>query len=354
MRNTHQIHVRSFDPLVPPSVMAERFPMTRSANATVVEARDAIMRILNGEDDRLMVVVGPCSIHDEAGALEYAERLHALATRVSDRLLVIMRVYFEKPRTTVGWKGLINDPYLDGTFDIAEGLARARRILLAVNEMGLPAATEMLDPISPQYTADLVAWASIGARTIESQTHRQMASGLSMPVGFKNSTDGNLQNAIDAMRATRSVHTFLGIDFEGRTCIINTTGNPDSHLILRGGHSGPNYDAASVAQALSMLEQAGLPRAVMIDCSHANSGKDHRRQGAVLCEALAQRTAGNRAIIGVMLESNLFEGNQPLTDPKNLRKGVSITDSCIGWEETERLLLHAHATLRETVAAAKH
>jgi 3-deoxy-7-phosphoheptulonate synthase len=346
MRATHQVHVRSVEALVPPSVMSERFPMTEAANATVVEAREAVCRILRGEDARLLIVVGPCSIHDEKAALEYAERLAAVSRRVADRLLVIMRVYFEKPRTTIGWKGLINDPHLDGSFDIAEGLGRARRILLAVGELGLPAATEMLDPISPQYTADLIAWASLGARTTESQTHRQMASGLSMPIGFKNSTDGNLQNAVDAMAAARQPHAFLGIDFEGRTCIINTAGNPDGHLILRGGRSGPNYDAASVARATSMLEKAGLPRALMIDCSHANSGKDARRQGVVLREALAQRVAGNRHVIGAMLESNLVEGSQKIgKDPAALRYGVSITDPCIGWEETERLLLEAHATL---------
>jgi len=235
---------------------------------------------------------------------------------------------------------------MDGSFDIAEGLGRARRILLAVNEMGLPAATEMLDPISPQYTADLVAWASIGARTTESQTHRQMASGLSMPIGFKNSTDGNLQNAVDAMAAARQPHAFLGIDFDGRTCIVSTGGNPDGHLILRGGHSSPNYDAASVARAMAMLEQAGLGRSLMIDCSHANSGKDHRRQGEVLHAALAQRVAGNRHIVGAMIESNLFEGSQKIPkDLAQLRYGVSITDPCIGWDETERLLLEAHGML---------
>jgi 3-deoxy-7-phosphoheptulonate synthase len=332
------------EPLVAPRVMLERFPMTEGANNTVVAAREAIQRILAGADDRLLVVVGPCSIHDEKAALEYADRLADLARRLADRLLIVMRVYFEKPRTTVGWKGLINDPHLNGTFDIAEGLGRARRILLAVNERGLPAATEMLDPISPQYTADLVAWASIGARTTESQTHRQLASGVSMPVGFKNSTDGNLQNAVDAMAASRQPHAFLGIDLDGRTCVVNTKGNPDGHLILRGGHDAPNYDAENVARAVALLKKAGLCPALMIDCSHANSGKDHRRQPAVLRDALAQRTVGDRNVIGVMVESNLHEGSQKIpADLSQLKYGVSITDACIGWEETERLLAEAHA-----------
>jgi 3-deoxy-7-phosphoheptulonate synthase len=346
MRSTHQVHVASVEPLIPPGEMSRRFPMTERANETVVAAREGIQRILSGADERLLVVVGPCSIHDEKAAMEYAGRLADLARRVADRLLIVMRVYFEKPRTTVGWKGLINDPHLNGTFDIGEGLGWARRILLAVNEVGLPAATEMLDPISPQYTADLVAWASIGARTTESQTHRQMASGLSMPIGFKNSTDGNLQNAVDAMAAAREPHSFLGIDFEGRTCIINTAGNSDGHLILRGGHSGPNYDAEHVARAAALLEKAGLCPSLMIDCSHANSGKDHRRQAAVLRDALAQRAAGNKNVIGVMIESNLREGSQKIAaDLAQLKYGVSITDACIGWEETERLLSEAHASI---------
>jgi 3-deoxy-7-phosphoheptulonate synthase len=349
MRSTPQIHVREAVPLVAPAAMSAAHPMTEGANAVVLEGREAIRRILAGEDDRLMVVVGPCSIHDERAALEYAGRLAALNRRVADRLLLVMRVYFEKPRTTIGWKGLINDPRLNGSFEIEEGLALARRLLLAVNALGLPAASEMLDPITPQYTADLVSWASIGARTIESQTHRQMASGLSMPLGFKNSTDGNLQNAVDAQAAARHPHSFLGIDFEGRTCVIHTTGNADSHLILRGGHSGPNFDAASVARAMDLQRRAGLRPGIMIDCSHANSGKDYRRQAGVVCEALAQRAAGNRALLGIMIESNLAEGRQDLgDDPAALKYGMSITDGCIGWDETERLVLHAHAALAST------
>jgi 3-deoxy-7-phosphoheptulonate synthase len=355
MRVTCQIHVKSQDPLVSPSDMARRLPMTEAANVTVVGAREAIARAIRGEDARMLAVVGPCSIHDEPSALEYAGRLADLARRVQDRLIVLMRVYFEKPRTTIGWKGLINDPHLDGSFDIAEGLARARRILLTVNERGLPAATEMLDPISPQYTADLVAWASIGARTVESQTHRQLASGLSMPIGFKNSTDGNLQSAVDAMSAARQPHHFLGMDFEGRTCVIATTGNPDGHLILRGGRAGPNYDPKSVARAMGLLAKAGLGQAVMIDCSHANSRKDPRRQADAWRSAVAQRLAGNARVLGMMLESNLREGAQKIPkDPSKigqLQHGVSVTDACIGWEETESLILEAHATLAQAVPA---
>jgi len=325
--------------------------MTPRANQTVVEGREALRRILRGEDPRLIVVVGPCSIHDESAALEYAERLTKLATDVRNTLHVVMRVYFEKPRTIVGWKGLINDPLLDGSFDIAEGLHRARKLLLNIAEMGLPAATEMLEPITPQYVADLVSWASIGARTTESQTHRQMASGLSMPVGYKNATDGNLEIAIHAMQAARHPHSFLGIDYDGRTCIINTSGNPWGHLILRGGRSGPNYDAESVKCAAETLAAAGVSSSLMIDCSHANSEKDYTKQARVWEDAVEQRAAGTKEIIGLMLESNLFEGNQKLTsDLSQLRYGVSITDACIGWEQTEELLRSADKKLAKSIS----
>ncbi|MCG3197357.1 MAG: Phospho-2-dehydro-3-deoxyheptonate aldolase, Tyr-sensitive [bacterium] len=343
MKQTQNLHVRETVPLISPKDLCSQLPMTERANATVVRAREAIREILLGEDPRLLVVVGPCSIHDEAAAMEYARRLVELAREVEDRMLVVMRVYFEKPRTTIGWKGLIYDPHLDGTFDIAGGLRKAREILLAVGEMGLPAATEMLDPISPQYTADLVSWASLGARTTESQTHRQMASGLSMPVGYKNGTDGNLEIALQAMEAARSPHAFLGINAEGSTCIVHTTGNPWGHLILRGGRSGPNYDSASIADASRRLSEAGLNPRVMVDCSHANSMKNPKRQAEVWRNVTGQWLEDSMRILGLMVESNLFEGSQKLEgDPAQLRYGVSITDACLGWEETEALLRATH------------
>ena len=343
---TQDIHVRGIVPLISPRALKAQFPMTELANQTVIKGRNEVVEILSGHDSRLLVVVGPCSIHDEQAALEYAERLLNLADRVKETQCVVMRVYFEKPRTTVGWKGLINDPFLNGTFDIAEGLRRARRLLLKINEMGLPAATEMLDPITPQYTADLVSWASIGARTTESQTHRQMASGLSMPVGYKNATDGNLEIAIQAMQAAGHPHSFLGIDPDGQTCVIHTNGNPWGHLILRGGRSGPNFDEASVNGASQALIAAKLKPAVMVDCSHANSDKDFNKQSRAWTEAVRQRAAGNSNLVGLMLESNLIEGTQKLTDDlSQLRYGISITDGCIGWEQTEELLLSAHESL---------
>ena len=346
MRPTHDIHVRDVVPLTSPVDLKQQLPMTERANQTVVSGRESICRILHGEDHRLLVVVGPCSIHDVKAARQYAQQLAEVSRRVEDRLLLLMRVYFEKPRTTVGWKGLINDPHLDGSFDVAAGLVMARELLLEVAEMGLPAASEMLDPITPQYTADLVSWASIGARTTESQTHRQMASGLSMPVGYKNATDGNLQIAIDAMQSARHPHSFLGIDPQGRTCVVHTTGNPWGHLILRGGRSGPNYDAQSLKRAREILEKSGLSPNLIVDCSHANSEKDHHKQEVVLGDVLQQRVAGNPNIIGMMLESNLHEGNQPLTaDLAELRYGVSITDACTGWEKAVELIDHAYEVM---------
>lgn len=359
MKTTQNINVRGTVPLTPPHRLREQFPMDEAANRTVVEGREAVIRTLAGEDPRFLVVVGPCSIHDGKAALDYAARLKAVADRVADRLLIVMRVYFEKPRTTIGWKGLINDPHLDGSLDIGAGLALGRELLLAVNRLGLPAATEMLDPISPQYLADLVTWGSIGARTTESQTHREMASGLSMPIGFKNATDGNLQIALDAMEAARHPHAFLGIDDAGQTCIIQTKGNPWGHLILRGGRSGPNFDAASVVAALRRLEAAGLSQRIVVDCSHANSAKDYRRQGEVFRNVIEQRVTGNDRIIGAMLESNIHPGNQPFKaegdeTTRGLQYGVSITDGCIGWEETEALLLAAHAQLSQLRPAHAH
>jgi len=351
MQKTFDLNVVSTVPLIAPRDLIALEPATEAAVATVVEARDAVIRVLHGEDRRLLAVVGPCSIHDPGAALEYAKRLKSVADRVSDSLQIVMRVYFEKPRTTVGWKGLINDPHLDDSFDIAEGLRMARRVLLDINELGMPTATEMLEPITPQYIADLVSLASIGARTTESPTHRQMASGLSMPIGYKNGTDGGLQVAINAMLAGREAHRFLGIDADGKTCVIHTRGNPWGHLILRGGYAGPNYDPESLADAAARLTAAGLPPRFLVDCSHANSNKDYRRQSEVWNSVVAQRIAGNDGIIGLMLESNLSEGRQDLTGPlSTLRRGVSITDACLGFEETERLLLDAHAKLEQTAA----
>ena len=347
MQPTQQIHIRGTTPLISPRDLLQQIPMSVAANKIVVQGRHELIRILAGEDSRLLAVVGPCSIHDEEAALEYAEKLQAVSEEIKSTTLVIMRVYFEKPRTVMGWKGLINDPGLDGSFDIETGLRRARELLLKINEMGMPAATEMLEPITPQYVADLVTWAAIGARTTESQTHRQMASGLSMPVGYKNGTDGNLEIAIQAMQAAQSPHSFLGIDSDGRTCVIHTTGNPYGHLILRGGRSGPNYDAQNVKAAADALSAAKLPPYLMVDCSHANSDKDYTKQAAVWRDAVAQRAAGNRHIVGLMLESNLVAGSQKLTaDLSQLKYGISITDGCIGWEQTEELLRDAHAALK--------
>jgi 3-deoxy-7-phosphoheptulonate synthase len=345
---THNVHVREIRPLIPPRALLAELPISDRAAELVVRSRDEVNAILDGKDARLLAVVGPCSIHDERAALEYAERLAALAERVRDRMLVIMRVYFEKPRTTVGWKGLINDPHLNDTFDIETGLRMARRILLRIAEMGLPAGTEMLEPITPQYLADLISWASIGARTTESPTHRQMASGLSMPVGYKNGTDGSLTVAIDAMQAARAPHAFVGIDADGNTGVVTTTGNPFGHLILRGGRSGPNYAADYLAEAAQELTKRGLPPRLVVDCSHANSNKDYRQQSLAWNAVLAQRLAGNANIVGLMLESNLNAGKQKLgDDPAALAYGVSITDGCVDWAETESLIGRAYEQLTD-------
>jgi 3-deoxy-7-phosphoheptulonate synthase len=332
------LRVAGMNRLITPAQIKEQHPASPETLAFVSESRRQVRSILSGEDDRMLVIVGPCSIHDPASALEYAKRLASLAREVSDRHLVVMRVYFEKPRTTIGWKGFINDPGLDDSCDIARGLTLARKLLLEIQELGLPAATEFLDPIVPQYTADLVTWAAIGARTTESQTHREMASGLSMPVGFKNATDGSVQIAVDAMRSARASHSFLGIDQDGATMIVKTSGNPDSHVVLRGGRNGPNYGAEHVTAAREALTKASLNPAVMIDCSHANSGKDPHRQPHVWGSILEQR-AKDRGIVGAMLESNLRAGSQTLGDsPTDLEYGVSITDACMDWATTEKLL----------------
>ena len=317
--------------------------MSSSASENVVRGRATVTDILARRDRRLLVIVGPCSIHDERAALEYAGRLATLAEQVRDEFHIVMRVYFEKPRTTIGWRGMIADPRLDSSSRIPEGLHVARRILLSINEYGLPAATEMLDPIVPQYIADLVSWSAIGARTTESQTHREMASGLSMPVGFKNNTDGNLQIAIDAIMSARSPHRFLGVDQDGRIGVVSTQGNQTGHVILRGGRAGVNYGAESVNAAAEMLERAGLEPALMVDCSHDNSGKKHENQEPAWNSVIGQRAGCTSSpIVGVMLESNLHEGRQDMPeDPRKLRYGVSITDECISWETTERMLTGA-------------
>ncbi len=343
--STSNVRVTNLSPLSSPRSYVEAQPITPEIAKTVIDAREQIENIEQGKDDRMVMLVGPCSIHDEKAGLEYAKRLAVLAEEVKDKILVVMRVYFEKPRTTVGWKGLINDPNLDGTFDMQTGLTRARGFLIEVLKLGLPAGTEFLDPFTPQYLADLISWGAIGARTTESQTHRQMASGLSMPIGYKNGTGGTLQIAVDAMTAARSPHAFLGIDMDGRASIVNTAGNKAQHLILRGGASGPNYDEESVTMAGSLLEAAGLRPNVVVDCSHANSNKDHNRQPIVFREALRQRNSGNKGLIGVMLESHINEGIQSLGDPKDLKYGVSITDACINWETTDELLREARAAL---------
>ena len=343
---TSNLRIKSLEPLVPPARLAALLPLDAAATRTVVAGRRAVEGVLAGDDPRLMAVVGPCSIHDVEAARDYAGRLAALAARVVDRLLVIMRVYFEKPRTTVGWKGLINDPHLDDSFDVAAGLRLARGLLIETARRGLPTATEFLEPITPQYIADTIVLGAIGARTTESPTHRQMASGLSMPVGFKNSTDGSLQAAIDAMQAARTPHSFLGIDDEGGTCVVSTAGNPWGVLMLRGGRSGSNYSAEVMREARERLERAGLPPRIIVDCSHANSGKDHTRQSIVWRDVLEQRRAGDRSIVGMMLESNIHPGSQAVqADRSRLAYGVSITDGCIGWDETEQLLLEAHDRL---------
>jgi len=344
------INISSNRALPTPRELLALVPRTDAQAEFVAQSRDAIHRIIFGDDHRFLVVVGPCSIHDTAAGRDYAARLAALSREVSDRLLLVMRVYFEKPRTTVGWKGLIMDPHLDGTCDIPAGLKIAREFLRTVIDFGLPTATELLDPITPQYIADLVCWSAIGARTTESQTHRQMASGLSMPMGFKNGTDGSVQTAINAIKAAWAPQTFLGINEAGQASAVSTRGNPNCHLVLRGGNAGPNYDAVHVAAAEKLLRDAGLFTRIMVDCSHDNSGKIPERQAAVFEDVLGQRVAGRESLIGAMIESNLHAGKQPEPKPgAKLRPGVSITDGCIDWASTERLVRQAYAALKPTV-----
>jgi len=339
------LNVLSQHTLLSPAQLHDDVPASARATQTVTTARQAVAGILSGRDPRLLVVVGPCSIHDIAAAKDYAQRLKALADELADQLFIVMRVYFEKPRTTVGWKGLINDPHMDDSFDIEEGLHIARRLLVDLNDMGLPCGTEALDPITPQYLGDLIAWSAIGARTTESQTHREMASGLSSPVGFKNGTDGDLDVALNGMLSAAQPHAFLGINGDGQVALTQTRGNAFGHLILRGG-AVPNYDSVAVAQAEAALKAAKLPVNIVVDCSHANSRKNHALQTLVLKDVVHQIADGNRSIKGVMLESNLFEGNQKLARPQDLRYGVSITDACLGWDSTAASLREAAERLR--------
>jgi len=335
---TQNLRVTQLEPLISPAELHAWLPAPETSTRFVASARKQVERILHGEDSRLLAIVGPCSIHDPVAALEYASKLRRAADRVADDVLVCMRVYFEKPRTTVGWKGLINDPHLDGSCDVAEGLTRARSLLLELTALGIACATETLDPITPQYLADLMTWTAIGARTTESQTHREMASGLSMPVGFKNGTDGGLEIAVHAMQAARAQHSFIGIDGEGRAAVVRTAGNPHTHAVLRGGNRGPNYTESHVQRASEQLAAAGCNQRVMIDCSHDNSGKSHERQPGVMLDVARQLEHGAENVLGVMLESHLVAGRQGLVQGKELVYGQSITDACMAWDTTDDLL----------------
>ena len=319
--------------------LKQQLPLSNALSQQVAAHREAVRAILNGDDQRLLIIVGPCSIHDPQSALEYAGKLSRLAEQVSDRMLLVMRAYVEKPRTTVGWKGLAYDPHLDGSDDMAAGLALSRELMLEMIRLGLPVATELLQPLAAGYLDDLLSWVAIGARTTESQTHREMASGLSMPVGFKNGTDGGAAVAVDAMRSAAHPHRHFGVDSQGHPAIIQTPGNPDTHLVLRGGHHGPNHDRESIARIHADLNRLKVPNRIMVDCSHANSGKDPLRQPGIFNEVLEQRLQGDSSLIGMMLESHLFEGCQPLS--ASLRYGVSITDGCLGFDATQQLLLDA-------------
>jgi len=351
-KRIYNVNVASQDVLLTPDEVKLRVPITPSAQNTVLAARLAVEDILDRTDHRLIVVAGPCSIHDPVAALDYARRLKRLSDEVSDTLYIVMRVYFEKPRTTTGWKGLINDPHLDDSFNVEEGLQLARKVLLDINELGLPAGTEALDPISPQYMSDLIAWSAIGARTTESQTHREMASGLSTPVGFKNGTDGGLQVAINALLSVSKPHSFLGINQNGQVAVIRTKGNGYGHIVLRGGSKGPNYDSVTIALVEKELARNSLAPNIMVDCSHANSNKDPSLQPLVMNDVVHQIMEGNRSIVGAMLESNLHAGNQSIpADLSRLKYGVSVTDACIDWTATEKLLREARQKLKDVLPA---
>ncbi len=349
-KRIYNVNVISQDVLLTPEEVKARVPMTPRAQATVLDGRQSLENILDRSDHRLMVVVGPCSIHDPSAAMDYAQRLKRVADEVADTLFVVMRVYFEKPRTTTGWKGLINDPHMNDSFDIEEGLQLARKVLLEINELGLPAGTEALDPISPQYLSDLITWSAIGARTTESQTHREMASGLSTPVGFKNGTDGGLQVAINALLSVSNAHSFLGIDQNGQVAVIRTKGNRYGHIVLRGGAKGPNYDSVTIALVEKELAKHKLPANIMVDCSHANSNKDPSLQPLVMNDLVHQIVEGNHSLVGTMLESNLSAGNQSIpADLSQLKYGVSVTDACIDWAATERVLREARSKLKDVL-----
>jgi 3-deoxy-7-phosphoheptulonate synthase len=344
---TDNLRIRGITEVTPPAGIAQELPLSDSAARTVFEARQQIKDILHGRDDRLLVVVGPCSIHDTRAAIEYATRLKPVRERLADRLLVVMRVYFEKPRTTVGWKGLINDPDLDDSYQINKGLRVARKLLIDLNEMGMPCGVEFLDLITPQYLAECVSWGAIGARTTESQGHRELSSGLSCPVGFKNGTGGTIKIAVDAVSAASRAHSFLSVTKAGHTAIFKTAGNEDTHIILRGGTNGPNYDAASVAEACKLLEAANLRGHLMVDLSHANSSKQHRKQIEVAQDIGGQIRGGSRQVFGVMIESHLVEGRQDVNPEKPLTYGQSITDACIGWDDTVPVLEGLAAAVSE-------
>ncbi|MEM6448909.1 MAG: 3-deoxy-7-phosphoheptulonate synthase [Cyanobacteria bacterium P01_D01_bin.105] len=351
MYKTQDLHVVENRPLIPPNQLLEQLPLTGAEAALVTQTRDRIRNIMHNEDRRMLVIVGPCSVHDVDAAYEYAQHLVKLREKFADQLEVVMRVYFEKPRTSIGWKGLINDPHLNGSYDINEGLRLARKLLLDLAEMGLPAATELLDPITPQYIADIISWTAIGARTTESQTHREMASGLSMPIGFKNNTNGSLDAAENAMLAASQPHHFLGINKSGHASIVSTTGNADGHLVLRGGKQGPNYNAENVEAAAASLAKKNLNPRLMVDCSHANANKDHTRQKTVLESIAAQVAAGSHHLMGAMIESHLVEGNQSI--PKNLadlKYGQSITDACVNIETTIEMLEILAAAVKKSVS----
>lgn len=349
MFKTDDVHISEVKELLPPIAVLEKYPATEKASETVFKAREDIHNILDSKDDRLLVIIGPCSIHDTEAAIQYGKKLQPLREELGDRLEIVMRVYFEKPRTTVGWKGLVNDPFMDGSFQINEGLRIGRKLLLDLTDMGLPTAVEYLDMISPQYFSDLISWGAIGARTTESQLHRELASGLSCPVGFKNGTDGTTKIACDAIASASAPHHFLSVTKFGHSAIVATKGNPDCHIILRGGNSGPNFDSDNVKKVAAELEGKNFPQKIMIDFSHANSSKDFKKQMDVCTDVAEQMSNGEQAIFGVMVESHLVEGRQDLVDGKAPVFGQSITDACIGWEDTEKLL----RTLADAVTARR-
>jgi len=342
----NNLRVASFGEIASPAKVLKQAKITKKAMDTVLKAREEIQNILDGKDARKIIIVGPCSIHDAKAALEYAEKLNALRKKVEDKFVIVMRAYLEKPRTTIGWKGFIYDPYLDDTYSLGEGVILARKLLIQINDMGLPTATEVLGPITIQYYSDLICWSAIGARTAESQTHRELSSGLSMPVGFKNGTEGNVDVAVNAILSAEAPHSFLGMDDEGKVSVVETTGNPYGHIILRGGVSGPNYSANDVARTVNFCKKAGVKSRIIIDCSHANSEKDFRNQARVWDNVMSQIKNGSENIVGIMLESNLFEGNQKIGGGwGELKYGVSVTDSCISWEETKKIILEAAKNL---------